>query len=92
MKKILNHGLKPVHFYGINLLPFPSNAKPRDKTILDIFRKIESRINESPMMHLFNEVLVVLKKYSLALQLLNSIIFHEIIHFFYGCPCLPYLS
>jgi len=88
MKKILN-GLRPLHFYGINSLPIPSNDKPRNATLLNVFHDIESLTKETPLMHFFNEVFVVLKKYGLIPQALTFSMIHEITHFFYGCPCLP---
>ncbi len=88
MKKLLNDGLSPKHFYGINSLPIPSNAKPRDKMLLKVFCNIENLTKETPLMHFFNEVLVVLKKYGLIPHLFALNMFHEIIHFFYGCHCI----
>lgn len=86
MKKILS-GLKPIHFYGINLLPVPSNDKPRDKMLLDIFRNVENLTKATLLMHFFNEVFVVLKKYGLIPQSLAFSLIHEILHFFHRCPC-----
>lgn len=88
MKKLLNNGLRPAHFYGINALPIPSNDKPRDKMLLNAFRDMESITKGTLLMHFFNEVLVVLKKYGLIPHLLAFSMFHEIFHFLYGCPCL----
>jgi ubiquinone/menaquinone biosynthesis C-methylase UbiE len=88
MKKLLSDGLKPVRFYGINSLPVASNAKPRDKTLLKVFCDIESLTKETPLMHFFNEILVVLKRYGLIPHLFAFSMFHEIFHLFYGCPCI----
>lgn len=86
MKKILSKGLRPACFYGINLLPFPSNAKPRDKRLLNVFREIERLTNETPLMHLFNEVLAVLKKYGIIPHIFALSQLHEIVHFCCGHP------
>lgn len=80
MKKILNKGLRSTHLYGINLLPFPSNAKPRSRTLLSIFSKIESFTNCTPLMHLFNEVLAILKKYGIIPHIFALSELHQIIH------------
>lgn len=61
--KILKEAkLIPTCFCGINLLPFTVNSKPRNKNFLNICHKVEHHINETPLMHFFNEVFVVLKK------------------------------
>ncbi len=85
MKKILN-GFKPMHFYGINLLPVPSNDKPRNVTLLSVFHDVESLTKGTSLMHFFNEVFVVLKKYGLIPQSLAFSMIHEITHLIYGCP------
>jgi ubiquinone/menaquinone biosynthesis C-methylase UbiE len=87
MKKLLSEGLVPVHSCGINSLPVASNAKPRDERLLKVFCDIESLTRETPLMHFFNEVLVVLKKYGLIPHLFAFSMFHEIFHFFYGYSC-----
>jgi ubiquinone/menaquinone biosynthesis C-methylase UbiE len=88
MRKLLNDGLRPTHFYGINSLPIPGNAKPRDRKLLNVFRDMESLTKGTPLMHFFNEVLVVLKKYGLIPHLFAFNMIHEIFHFFYGYPCM----
>ncbi len=86
MREILN-GLEPKHFYGINSLPIPINDRSRDKMLLNVFYEIERFTKNTPLMHFFNEVLVILKKYSLIPQSLAFSMIHEITHFIYGCPC-----
>ena len=55
-------GLKSIYLCGIDLLPFPSNSKPRNKKFLNVCSEIEGHTNKTPLMHFFNEVFVVLKK------------------------------
>ena len=55
-------GLISIYLCGINLLPFPSNSKPRNKKFLDICYEIEGLTNKTPLMHFSNEVFAVLKK------------------------------
>ena len=63
MEKILKEAkLTPTYYCGINLLPFIVNSKPRNKKFLNICHKAEHYINETPMMHFFNEVFVVSKE------------------------------
>lgn len=55
--------LTPIYYCGINLLPFPSNSKRRNKKFLDICHMVEDYINKTPLMYVFfNEYFVVLKK------------------------------
>lgn len=62
LKMFKDSGFEVINCFGINILPYRVNSKPRSKKILNICSEIEDNIKNTPLMHLFGEVFVILKK------------------------------
>ena len=84
IKKIfLKVRLISTDFYGINLLPVPTNSRSRNEVFLRFFKKVELITRKTQLMHFFNENFVVLKKNALKQIFFTSNVFHEAFHFIY---------